>query len=121
MCTSQGPFFVFPDGTPLTKARFSESVKAALEELGLPQEQFVGHSFQDRSCHNCGTIWPGGLNDHDVRQVEQRSIPLVPQDTKRQSSISNCSSISETYSAVVDNGIAISLLSCVYSHSFEWV
>ena len=45
-CTSLGPFFVFPDGTPLTKVRFLEIVKAALEELGLPQEQFVGHSFQ---------------------------------------------------------------------------
>ena len=40
--TLLGPFFVFPDGTPLTKARFLESVKAALEESGLLQEQLIG-------------------------------------------------------------------------------
>ena len=34
-----------PDGTLLTKARFSDIVKTPLKDLGLPQEQFVGHSF----------------------------------------------------------------------------
>ena len=37
--TSQVPFFVLPDGTQLTKAKFSEIVKIALKELGLPKEQ----------------------------------------------------------------------------------
>ena len=44
--TSQDPFFVIPDGTLLTKIKFSKIVKAALEELDLPQEQFVRHSFE---------------------------------------------------------------------------
>ena len=44
--TSPGPFFTFPDSTPLTKARFVGIVRAALEELGLPREQFAGHSFR---------------------------------------------------------------------------
>ena len=43
--SSPGPFFMFPDGTPLTKARFVNVVRTALQELGLPQEQFAGHSF----------------------------------------------------------------------------
>ena len=43
---SPGPFFLFPDGTPLTKARFVSIVREALRELGLPQEQFAGHSFR---------------------------------------------------------------------------
>ena len=95
---------MFPDSTPLTRARFSEIVKASLEELGLPQEQFFGKN------------WAGGLQDH-VGQVEQRSIPSVPQDTKGESSISDCSSISETYCTVIDDGITISILSHVYSYS----
>lgn len=41
-----GPFFVFPDGTPLTKATFVEIVRKAVGELGLPEEQFAGHSFR---------------------------------------------------------------------------
>ena len=44
--SSPGPFFMFPDSTLLTKARFVNIVRTALWELGLPQEQFAGHSFQ---------------------------------------------------------------------------
>ena len=41
-----GPFFVFPDGKPLTKAKFVGFLKDALGELGLPKEQFAGHSLR---------------------------------------------------------------------------
>ena len=40
-----GPFFRFGNGTPLTKSRFVQIVRTALGELGLPQDQFAGHSF----------------------------------------------------------------------------
>ena len=44
--TAPGPFFLFPDGTALTKARFTGITREALRELGLPQVQFAGHSFR---------------------------------------------------------------------------
>ena len=37
---------MFPDGTSLTKARFVDMVETALEEVGLPWEQFSSHSFR---------------------------------------------------------------------------
>ena len=41
-----GPFFVFPDGKPLTKAKFVGFLRDALGDLGLPKEQFAGHSLR---------------------------------------------------------------------------
>ena len=41
-----GAFFLFPDGTPLTKAKFIEIMRNAVGELGLPKEHFAGHSFR---------------------------------------------------------------------------
>ena len=43
---SQGPFFRFVDGTPLTKARFVSRVRAALERAGVPCRLYSGHSFR---------------------------------------------------------------------------
>ena len=43
--TSPGPFFIFRDGTSLTKAKFVQITTQALQDLGLPEEQFTGHSF----------------------------------------------------------------------------
>ena len=40
-----GPFFVFTDGTALTKWRFASITQKDLGELGISQEQFAGHSF----------------------------------------------------------------------------
>ncbi len=39
-------FFRFKDGKPLTKARFTEVIREALEAVGLPRDQFAGHSFR---------------------------------------------------------------------------
>ena len=43
--TSPGSFFVFCDGTALTKVKFVQITRQALQNVGLPEEQFVGHSF----------------------------------------------------------------------------
>ena len=43
---SQGPFFLFVDGMPLTKARFVSHVRAALERAGIPCRLYSGHSFR---------------------------------------------------------------------------
>ena len=41
-----GPFFRDERGRPLTKATFVQKVRHALSQLGLPAEQFAGHSFR---------------------------------------------------------------------------
>ena len=41
-----GPFFRFPDGSPLTKAKFIGFLRGAVGELGLPADQFAGHSLR---------------------------------------------------------------------------
>ena len=64
--TSPGPFFLFPDGSPLTKARFVEIVRAALEELGLPREQFAGHSFRIGAAT---TAAQSGLEDSTIMML----------------------------------------------------
>ena len=42
----QGPFFKLKNGNPLTKPLFSKHVRSALQELGLPYQDFAGHSFR---------------------------------------------------------------------------
>ena len=41
-----GSFFRFQNGHPLNKSRFTQEVRNALEAVGLPHTQFVGHSFR---------------------------------------------------------------------------
>ena len=41
-----GPLFVFSDGLPLTRARFVERVKMALEVAGVDSSPYSGHSFR---------------------------------------------------------------------------
>ena len=114
--TSQGPFLCFQLRTA-DKSKILGNCQSTPQGSRPAAGAVRGALLPDRSCHKFGTIQPGGLHNHDVGQVEQHSIPPVPQDTKGKFSISNCSSVSETYGTVVDNGIAISLLSHVYSYS----
>ena len=41
-----GPLFQWKSGTPLTKTKFVEEVRAALEAAHLPAKDFAGHSFR---------------------------------------------------------------------------
>ncbi len=41
-----GPFFRFKDGIPLTKPKFTQRVREALQGAGLPWKDFAGHSFK---------------------------------------------------------------------------
>ena len=41
-----GPFFRDEHGRPLTKVAFVREIRRALSMLGLPSEQFAGHSFR---------------------------------------------------------------------------
>ena len=64
--SSPGPFFMYPDGTPLTKARFVNIVRTALQELGLPQEQFAGHSFRIGAATTAAQV---GLGDSMIMML----------------------------------------------------
>jgi len=41
-----GPFFVLKNGNPLTKSLFTARIRDALHAIGLPEDNFAGHSFQ---------------------------------------------------------------------------
>ena len=43
---AKGPFFQFHDGQPLTKPRFTQLVRLAVEAIGLPYKNFASHSFR---------------------------------------------------------------------------
>ena len=42
---TEGPFFKYKDGRYLTRARFVEEVRQALQQAGLQAGEFAGHSF----------------------------------------------------------------------------
>ena len=44
--SDSGPFFKFSNGQPLTNSRFTQHVRDALQVLGLPHNEFAGHSFR---------------------------------------------------------------------------
>ena len=41
-----GPFFITAQGSPVTKSWFVQQVRAVLSSLGLPQDEYAGHSFR---------------------------------------------------------------------------
>ena len=43
---SPGPFFKEQNGHPLTKSYFSQQIQTALQAIGLPYQNFAGHSFR---------------------------------------------------------------------------
>ena len=45
-CRGPGPFFLFQDGTPLTRARLVVEVKQALTTAGVEACHYSGHSFR---------------------------------------------------------------------------
>ena len=52
-----GPFFKFSNGQPLTKSRFTQHVRDALQALGLPHSEFAGHSFRIGGCYGSSSSW----------------------------------------------------------------
>ena len=43
--STAGSFFIFKDGTPLTKSTFTARVREALRSLGYPEKNFAGDDF----------------------------------------------------------------------------
>ncbi len=58
-----GPFFRFSDGKPLTKSKFTDIIREALGAVGLPQDQFAGHSFR------IGAATKAGIEDSTIRML----------------------------------------------------
>lgn len=44
--TGPGPLFLFQDGRPLTRPRFAEAIRSALNRAGMDQAKFCTHSFR---------------------------------------------------------------------------
>ena len=44
--TTAGPFFTFSDGSYLTRERFVQAVRSALDRIGLISSNYAGHSFR---------------------------------------------------------------------------
>ena len=64
--TGEGPFFQFADRTPLTKARFTEQIRAILRDAGLPYDHFAGHSFRIGAATAAANA---GLQDSTIRTL----------------------------------------------------
>ena len=43
---TSGPFFRFENGTPLTKTQFVTRIRSVLQEVGIPYQNYSGHSFR---------------------------------------------------------------------------
>ena len=61
-----GPFFIFENGTPLTKAAFILRVREALVTLGLNCQDYAGHSFRIGAAT---TAAQAGLEDSVIRSL----------------------------------------------------
>ena len=62
----QGPSFKFKSGNPLTKAAFTQHVRAALQAVGLPESQFAGHSFRIGATTTAASA---GVEDSTIRML----------------------------------------------------
>ena len=62
----QGPFFKFKNGNSLTKATFTQHVRAALQAVGLPESQFAGHSFRIGAATTAASA---GIEDSTIRML----------------------------------------------------
>ena len=61
-----GPFFKFKDNKPLTKASFTQEIRAALQAVGLPYENFAGHSFRIGAATAAARA---GIEDSTIRMM----------------------------------------------------
>ena len=62
----QGPFFQLQDGRPLTKAVFTSKVREGLRAIGLPEQNFAGHSFRIGAATTAASV---GIEDSVIRTM----------------------------------------------------
>ena len=63
---SPGPFFVDSRSRPVLKSSFVQAVRGVIASLGLPQDQFAGHSF-----------WIGAVTAAAMAGAEDSTIQLL--------------------------------------------
>jgi len=62
----EGPFFQLQDGRPLTKAVFTSKVREGLRAIGLPEQNFAGHSFRIGAATTAASV---GIEDSVIRTM----------------------------------------------------
>lgn len=62
----EGPFFKFRDNKPLTKAAFTQRICEALQTIGLPYQDFAGHSFRIGAATAAARA---GIEDSTIRMM----------------------------------------------------
>ena len=61
-----GPFFKFADGRALTKPKFTHHIRLALQAVGLPYNNFTGHSFRSGAATAAASA---GIEDSTIRTL----------------------------------------------------
>ena len=61
-----GPFFQARDNKPLTKASFTKEVRGVLQAIGLPYQDFAGHSFRIGAATAAAKA---GIEDSTIRMM----------------------------------------------------
>ena len=76
-----GPFFVSRAKTPVTKAWLVQQVRHVLRSLGLPQDDYAGHSFRIGAATSAALA---GIEDSTIQALGrwQCGIPPVRADTQ---------------------------------------
>jgi len=64
--TEPGLFFLYKNGQPLTKSTFTATIRKALQALGLPQENFAGHSFRIGAATS---VAQAGIEESLIRKI----------------------------------------------------
>ena len=64
--SQEGAFFQFKTGQPLTKAKFTQHVRTALQAAGLPYLNFAGHSFRIGAATSAARA---GIEDSVIRTL----------------------------------------------------
>ena len=64
--SKDGPLFTWPNGIPLTRTRFVQEVREALNNANLPAKDFAGHSFRIGAA---STAAAAGLEDSVIHTL----------------------------------------------------
>ena len=62
----QGPFFLDEDGKPLTKPDFVRRLRDILQSLGIPTNQYAGHSFRIGAATTAAMV---GIEDSVIQML----------------------------------------------------
>ncbi|XP_064407704.1 uncharacterized protein LOC135352451 [Halichondria panicea] len=62
----QGPFFLLSSGVPVTKMWFTAQIRDILRLLGLPQDDYAGHSFRIGAATTAAMV---GIADSSIQTL----------------------------------------------------